>query len=176
MLRGLLSRKKQFDDAAKAQFAMTIAEMLKLQIMVAGNASFEDENGQPKRKALGYVYGYIDAALRKIGQDMSDMSIGVPITFHVIRKLWPDRANEYMDFLARTLNNDELLMVGMMHGGKPGPAAASPRIVAPGAVGGEPDDEVVEQDLSSVFHGKTSKAIGPARLHTSQRTRKNTHG
>ena len=118
MLRGLFGRKKHFDDAGKSQFATTIAQMLEIQIMMAGNASIEDEKGQPKRKAIGYVYGYIDAALRKIGQDMSDMSIGVPITFQVIRKLWPDHVNEYMDFLAKNINTDELLMIGIMHGGQ----------------------------------------------------------
>lgn len=78
MLRGLFRRKNPFDDAAKVQFANAIADMLELQKIVAGDASIEDENGRPKRKALGYVYGYVDAALRSRGQDMADMSVGVP--------------------------------------------------------------------------------------------------
>jgi hypothetical protein len=119
MLRKLFGKKtRHFDDAAKSEFATNLAEMLKLQIMMAGKSTIDDETGRPKRKALGYVYGYVDAALRTIGQDMADMSVGVPITFQVIRKLWPDRATEYMDFLAKNLRTDQLLNVGIVHGGQ----------------------------------------------------------
>jgi hypothetical protein len=68
MFQKLFRRKKKFDDAAKIEFASAIAEMLEMQKFVAGEASIEDQNGQPKRKAIGYVYGYIDAALRSIGR------------------------------------------------------------------------------------------------------------
>ncbi len=118
MLRKLFGRKNRFDDAAKVQFAAAIAEMLEMQMMLAVGKSIEDDQGHPKRKALGYVYGYIDAALRVRGQEMADMSIGVPITFQVIRRLWPDHVNECMDFLAKNLTTDALLNVGMMHGGQ----------------------------------------------------------
>jgi len=59
-----------FDDAAKTEFVNLIVSMLELQKLMAGNAhgSIEDENGHLKRKAVGYVYGYVDAALRSIGQ------------------------------------------------------------------------------------------------------------
>lgn len=118
MLRKLFGRKDRFDDAAKLQFATAIAEMLEMQMMVAAGKSIRDDQGHLKRKALGYVYGYIDAALRVKGHDMADMSIGVPITFQVIRRLWPDHVNECMDFLAKNLTTDALLNVGMMHGGQ----------------------------------------------------------
>ena len=49
---------------------------------------------------------------------MADMSIGVPITFQVIRRLWPDHVNECMDFLAKNLQRDALMMAGIMHGGQ----------------------------------------------------------
>jgi hypothetical protein len=98
MLRKLFSRKNSWDDATKLKFATAIAGVLEHQILVAGSASIEDEQGYPERKALGYVYGYIDAALRVKGQDIKDMSIGPPIIYQVIRKLWPQRVNEYMDF------------------------------------------------------------------------------
>jgi len=64
------------------------------------------------------VYGYIDAALRTRGHDMADMSIGVPITFQVIRRLWPERVNDCMDFLAKNLQSDALMCAGMMHTGQ----------------------------------------------------------
>jgi hypothetical protein len=115
-LRKLFSRKNSWDDAKKLKFATAIAGMMERQLLVAGNASIEDEQGYPKRKALGYVYGYIDASLRLKGQDIKDMSIGPPIIYQVIRKLWPQRVNEYMDFLAKNLVSDELMHVGIMHG------------------------------------------------------------
>jgi len=42
----------------------------------------------------------------------------VPITFHVIRRLWPDHVNKCMDFLAKNLQSDPLMNAGMMHGGQ----------------------------------------------------------
>ncbi len=118
MLRKFFGRKHRFDDAAKAQFATAIAVMLELQMTVATGKSIEDDQGRLKRKALGYVYGYIDAALRMKGQDMADMSIGVPITFQVIRRLWPDHVNECMDILGKNLESDALMNAGIMHGGQ----------------------------------------------------------
>ena len=118
MFQKLFRRKKKFDDAAKIELASAIAELLEMQKRMAGNASIEDQTGQPKRKAIGYVYGYVDAALRSIGQDMTDMSVGVPVTYQVIRRLWPDRVNEYMDFLAKNMDSDRLMSIGMMHGGQ----------------------------------------------------------
>ena len=109
--------RNQFDDAAKSQFATLIADMLTLQTIAAGK-SIEDEHGHLKRKALGYVYGYIDAAFRVMGQDMADVSVGVPITFQVIRKLWPDHVNECMDYLVKNISKDALMMAGVMHGGQ----------------------------------------------------------
>ena len=107
-----------FDDAAKSQFVEVIADVLKFQKWVAGDASTEDENGQPKRKALGYVYGFVDAALRARGQDMSNPLVGVPVTFQVLRKLWPDRATDYTTFLRENIHSDNLMMIGIMHGGQ----------------------------------------------------------
>jgi hypothetical protein len=116
--QGFQNSGKQFDDAAKIEFARNIAEMLQMQKTMAGKSSIEDQTGCPKRKAIGYVYGYVDAALHSIGQDMADMSVGVPITYQVIRRLWPDRVNEYMDFIAKNMHSDELMNIGMMHGGQ----------------------------------------------------------
>jgi hypothetical protein len=81
--KGMQDAAKPFDDTAKSEFVNLIASMLEVQRLMAGDAdgSIEDENGHLKHKAIGYVYGYVDAALRSIGQDMADMSVGVPVTF-----------------------------------------------------------------------------------------------
>jgi tetratricopeptide (TPR) repeat protein len=144
MLRNLFGRKNQFDDAWKEKFVELIARALEQQKIVAGDvssegatdphlvalrqevllrfgksgASIEDEHGHPKRKALGYVYGFIDAALRTKGLDMADVSIGVPITYQVIRKLWPEKVSVYMDFLIKNMHSDALIAAGMMRGGE----------------------------------------------------------
>jgi hypothetical protein len=118
MLRNLFGKKNKFDDAAKAETAAAIADMLKIQLILVGNKTIEDEHGHLKRKALGYVYGYTDAALRIRGHDMADISIGVPITFQVIRKLWPQHANKCMDYLVKNINSDTLMMAGVMQGGQ----------------------------------------------------------
>jgi hypothetical protein len=56
LLRKLFGRKDRFDDAAKVQFAATVAEMLLIQMTVAaGKSTIEDDQGHPKRKALGYM-------------------------------------------------------------------------------------------------------------------------
>jgi hypothetical protein len=50
------------------------------------------------------------------GLHMAD--VGVPITYQVIRKLWPEKVNVYMDFLAKNITSDALIRVGMMRGGQ----------------------------------------------------------
>jgi hypothetical protein len=35
------------------------------------------------------IYGHIDAFLRTRGYDMADSEMSVPLTFHVVRKLFP---------------------------------------------------------------------------------------
>ncbi|MGA8380509.1 MAG: hypothetical protein WB710_05210, partial [Stellaceae bacterium] len=65
-----------------------------------------------------YIYGYIDAFLRMRGIDMSNIDIGPPITFHVFRKLFPERDPLwYVEFLSANLQ-DETVNLGMMHGGQ----------------------------------------------------------
>lgn len=104
-------------DEQKLAFADRIAEMLKAQLVIVGDKSIQSQAGEPKRKAIGYVYGYIDAVLRTKGWDMADSHVGVPITFQVIRRLWPGKEAEYTAFLADRLQ-DPLVVAGMMHGGQ----------------------------------------------------------
>jgi hypothetical protein len=48
---------------------------------------------------------------------MADSEIGIPITFHVIRHLWPDKESDYLDFLAANLH-DPAVGSGRMTGGQ----------------------------------------------------------
>ena len=105
-------------DEEMGRFATAIAEMLQIQLAVAGDRSIEDANGVINRTAIGYVYGFLDAALRTIGQDMSDTSIGVPITFQVLRRVFPGREARYGEYLAPRMGTDPVVMLGAMRGGQ----------------------------------------------------------
>lgn len=109
--------KKTLSDAQKADFAKAIAELLSVQLLMVGDKTIESEAGGPKPKAIGYVYGFVDAVLRTKGWDMADLDIGIPVTFHVLRRLWPGKEQEYLTFLVEHLK-DPHVQVGCLHGGQ----------------------------------------------------------
>jgi hypothetical protein len=111
-------KKKTFDDAKQLKFVQLISSMLEMQKIATGGRSIEDGEGRPKRKAIGYIYGFIDAALQMIGQDMSDPSIGIPILCEVLNRLFPGRVEDYAKFLVSHMGKDELVTLGAMHGGQ----------------------------------------------------------
>jgi hypothetical protein len=118
MFRKFFGKKKSLDDATKLGLAEAIVVELMPQKKLAGaQAAIDDRNGHPKLRALGYVYGYIDAALRTDGHDIADTSIGIPITYHVLRRLWPDRVNDCMRALLANLRTDQRMMAAIKHGG-----------------------------------------------------------
>jgi hypothetical protein len=108
------------NDVIKVDMANTIADLLRIQLIVLPQEykAIEDKQGRIYRKSIGYVYGYIDSFLTTMGYDMSDMDIGVPITFHVLRKLFPNgRPERYIEFLMNNMD-DPKVVVGTMHGGQ----------------------------------------------------------
>jgi hypothetical protein len=113
----MFGRKKVFDDNEKSKFVEAIADMLAIQMTVATGRSIESAEGRINRKAIGYIYGFIDCALRSIGQDMSDVSVGVPITYQILQHLFPRHEQAYTSFLIDHLN-DEVVVLGMMAGGQ----------------------------------------------------------
>ena len=115
---GLFKKKRSFDDTQKAKFVRAISDMLEIQKMVVSKCSIEDGEGCLNRKAIGYVYGFIDAALQSIGHDMSDISIGIPITYQVLDSLFPGRANEYTQFLMDHMGEDPEVTLGAQTGGQ----------------------------------------------------------
>lgn len=114
----MFKKKKTFDEIKQAQFIDAISTMLEVQKMLVTDRSIEDSDGCLNRKAIGYVYGFIDGALRSIGQDMSDVSIGVPITFHVLNRLFPGRGDDYVRFLLDHMGKDKMVTLGAMTGGQ----------------------------------------------------------
>lgn len=115
---GLFKTKLDFDDEKKARFVNAISDMLEIQRMPAVNCSIEDSEGRINRKAIGYVYGFIDAALQAIGQDMRDIAVGMPMMYHVLKRLYPGREEHYTKFLYDQIGKDEVIMLGIMTGGE----------------------------------------------------------
>jgi hypothetical protein len=115
---GIFKKKSRVDDDVKAKLEYAITTLLSIQLLILPDPSIEYSNGNINRKALGYIYGYVDAFLRLRGYDMADADIGVPITFHVLRKLFPaHNATKYVEFLMNNLQ-DEIVTLGCMHGGQ----------------------------------------------------------
>jgi hypothetical protein len=114
------SRRKlqTLNDDEKINFAKTIADVLEIQLMlVSDRATIRSENGGPKPKSIGYVYGCGDAVLRSRGWSMSDAEVGPPVTFHVLRTLWPGKEADYYDFLVDNLSHNAV-NAGMLRGGQ----------------------------------------------------------
>jgi hypothetical protein len=114
-------------DDKKDALAGLLAEMLRRQMGATTHFApvqpeeitrIEIVEGKVNRKAIGYIYGFIDAALRTHGEDMADLSVGVPIVFHVLRRLFPGHEQAYTEFLANHVNDDVAVVLGMMAGGQ----------------------------------------------------------
>jgi hypothetical protein len=119
MFRKFFRTKKTLDNAVKLGLAEAIAAQLMLQKNTAGaHSDIDDRNGHPKLRVLGYVYGYIDAALRTDDHNIADTSIGGPIIYHVLRRLWPDRVNDCMRALLAKLRTDQQMMAAIKLGGQ----------------------------------------------------------
>jgi hypothetical protein len=120
MIRNPFSRHRlqSLSDDQKIEFAKTIAGMLELQLMLIDDkVDIESEIGGPKLKCIGYVYGCVDAVLRSRGWDMGDPEVGPPITFHVLRTLWPGKEADYYDFIVDHLS-DQSVGAGALRGGQ----------------------------------------------------------
>src|SRR5438067_963405 len=112
-----LRGKKKLDDQAMDSLVNSIADVLSIQIAAAGSRT--PDLAMPRgAKALGYVYGFIDAGLRAVGQDMADTSIGVPVTYQVLRRVFPNSEQRYLEFIAASIKNDRNMMAGIMLGGQ----------------------------------------------------------
>ena len=111
-----MSRKQvPFGDQKKEQFIAAVSVMLEAQLVAASTSEISEPL---ELRALGYIYGFIDAALRTIGQDMADNAVGIPITFQVLRRLFPGSEHEYLEFLKENIGKDATIMAAVMYGGQ----------------------------------------------------------
>jgi hypothetical protein len=115
---GFFRRRPRFDDAAKQALVDALSAMLRIQKTFAGSHPIEDECGRINRKALGYIYGFVDSAITNLGQDMSSAAVSVPITWQVLRNLFPGCEERYTEFLAEHMGKDEAVTLGAMKGGQ----------------------------------------------------------
>lgn len=115
---GFLRKRRGLDDQKQLQFVEAISTMLTVQLVAVGNRSVEDIRGHINPKALGYIYGFIDAGLRTIGYDMGDESIGVPVTFHVLRRVFPGRDEKYLGYLLERMGTDQIVTMAAVTGGQ----------------------------------------------------------
>lgn len=111
-----MSRKSTpFGDQQQEQFIAAVSVVLEAQLAAAGTAEISEDL---ELRALGYVYGFIDAALRTIGQDMADNAVGIPVTFQILRRLFPGTEHEYLEFLKENIGKDATMMAAVMYGGQ----------------------------------------------------------
>jgi hypothetical protein len=109
-------KKRKFSDREIVHFTSAISDMLEVQAVMFKPHLLKGEctvNSQ----ALGYIYGFVDCALRSKGLDMKDASVSVPIVFHILRRLFPEREEHYMKHLLDHLNDQDTVL-GMMMGGQ----------------------------------------------------------
>ena len=113
--------KATFTDDQKSELAERLSVILAVQMVVPANpvrvTKIEVTKGHINRKAIGYIYGFIDCALQCRGEDITNLSVGLPIVYHVLRKLFPGHEQAYTDFLMAHMN-DEIVALGMMEGGQ----------------------------------------------------------
>ena len=83
------------NDDEKLAIADRLATLLAIQMTLTvlpesvEVSEVEIERGRINGKALGYVYGFVDAALQSMGLDIADVPVGIPILYHVLRRLFP---------------------------------------------------------------------------------------
>lgn len=113
----MIGKKNAFDDDEKSEFADRLALLLSVQMVVSPAQSIEVTKGRINRKAIGYIYGFIDCSLQCRDEDITNISVGLPILYHVMRKLFPGHEQAYIDFLMGHMD-DEIVVLGMMAGGQ----------------------------------------------------------
>lgn len=118
----MIGKKNAFDDDEKSEFADRLALLLSVQMVVSPAQSIEVTKievtkGRINRKAIGYIYGFIDCALQCRDEDITNISVGLPILYHVMQKLFPSHEQAYIDFLMDHMD-DEIVVLGMMAGGQ----------------------------------------------------------
>jgi hypothetical protein len=110
------------NEAQTTDLIDRIVLILSIQLLVApcqarDVTTIEQQEGAINRKAIGYVYGFIDSALQARNEDITDLDKGLPILYHVLRNLFPSREQAYIDFLMLNMD-DQSTVLGLLAGGQ----------------------------------------------------------
>lgn len=110
------------DATEKTELADRLALLLSIQMSSATTeldhaTPIERNRGYINRKAIGYIYGFIDCALQCRGENVTDLDVGLPILYHTIRELFPGHEQRYIDFLMSHME-DDVTVLGMLAGGQ----------------------------------------------------------
>ncbi len=103
--------RKRYRDTMHA-----VIKVFSISDAIAGGKNLEDESGNINRKALGYIYGFTDAALQRRGLSI-DNEDGYTIILGVLNSLYEGRASKYFTFLAEHLKDPETTG-GIFYGGQ----------------------------------------------------------
>jgi hypothetical protein len=107
---------ERFTENDTRKFVGAIAAMLAMQLVVTGRTSIDLADGAVNPRALGYIYGFIDATLYARGQDISDLEFGLPIVVDVLRRLVGGKEEQYARFLLDNSRTDTAVQAGMQEG------------------------------------------------------------
>jgi len=114
---GMLWGAPKLDKISKARVKTRIANLLHDQLSILPDVAIEDSSGELNRKAVGYVYGYVNGYL-KARFDLEPSYTGVAVTSEVLEVLFPRyNAAEYSQFLMRNMN-DRLVVSGKKAGNR----------------------------------------------------------
>jgi hypothetical protein len=101
-------RKKRFDPVVRDKLLTILRELLLLQKTVAGK-SIEIGAGVINRQVLGYMLGFIDSALKIVGQGATDRDLGTPFVYDVIQRIFPGIEGHCLQCLTDLLGTDREL-------------------------------------------------------------------
>ncbi len=91
--------KSALTNEQKRALAKGLSDFLQIQLGMAAYFSppkpgqvtqIELERGQINKKAIGYIYGFVDAAIQNQGETIANVYVGPPVLFAVLRQLFPD--------------------------------------------------------------------------------------
>lgn len=101
-------KKPNFDPAVRNRFIQNVSALFELQRIIAGR-SIETESGTINVKALGYMFGFIDFGLKRLGQDATNPTIGKPVVYEIIRLVFPGCEDRCIQYLTDFIGVDGLL-------------------------------------------------------------------
>src|SRR5690348_12251246 len=86
------------------------------QFTISGGRSVEDATGNLNKKALGYIYGFTDAALQS--RDLSiDHEYGGATLVEIYNQLWPGKGGNYYKYLVDHIQDADIIG-GIAYGGQ----------------------------------------------------------